>query len=104
MAGFGGLEHFRELLFSLADPFRNDAREIDLIHLELKLARDQTGDHRLACTRGPRKQGCDASASCELLSKAPAIENRVSVPHTADECDDIVEWKSTQRRSKSTPL
>ena len=91
VARLGGLEHLGQLLLRLADPLRDDLRQVDLIELELELACDQTGDHRLAGAGWSREQRRDARAARQLLAKAPAVEDEVAVADAPDQRLDVVE-------------
>ena len=85
MACLGGVEHAAEVLLGLADPLRDDLAEIDLVELEVELARDQAGDHRLAGAGRAREQRRYAGAARDLPRKPQLLEHLVRVAHAADQ-------------------
>jgi hypothetical protein len=91
VAGLGGIEHRREVLLGLADPLRDHLAEIHLVQLELEVARDQRGDHRLAGAGRPREQRRHAEPLADLRREAPLLVHPAALAHARDQLGDRIE-------------
>lgn len=90
MAFFRRVEHGREVLLGLAHPLRDDLAEIDLVQLEIELARNEPRDHGLARSWLTGKQGRHTSTACDLASIAPLPEDLVRVANAPDQRRDLI--------------
>ncbi len=84
------LEDRADVLLGLADPLRDDLRDVDPVERAVELAGDDLGAQRLAGTGRAVEEHRDALAGHQLLAEAPAVEHRRLIAHRGDDLADLL--------------
>ena len=79
-----GVEDLREVLLRLADPLRDDARDVHDEEVDAERVREDLGGQRLAGAGRAGEQHADAARAGASLEEAPVVEDDALMPEAVE--------------------